>query len=798
MPEGVPGNSGSLRNVQGYRADINATGISLPVYSRSGTIKTAHGYPFHAHVRRSTMPSSGPTGLPPELAALVHHVELNKAGWWDKAVEQFIIAALSASPTAIPRGGIHDVLRTCFGTEFNDQLVSAGVLRLVKRGRVLETELGKLALTNAARHEVEAAAKQAQKLESDAFERFSELLAANGAALDPARTWTTFVTQMLLPLITDMGARTYELVSGSSRPRFDSPRSEVFLASFPEKSRGALKETIVAFLAPDCTIGCSYVLRHLHAHFLVEAGTLTENQLRSLVASEGKAAEFNILVDTNFLFSLLGLHVNPSNEAALQLGRLISKLDGTVKCKLQVLPATIQEARRAITFSESQLQNMAIGPSLAGSALNAVTFGGLVQRYLEVCRENGSAIPASAYFAPYKYGLLELIKQRGVELIPDSADLRGYAMNRDVANDVVDIEQYLIQNDMRNRRFEEIRHDVVLWHVARDLRPTVLESPLEARYWVVTIDYRLLGFDERKRSSMRGYPPICLHPSSLTQMLQFFVPRTEQFEAAVLGNLRLPFLNQEFDPEVERVSLQILGALSRFSNAESIPPQTVGRVLVDEVLHSRIAGTNDGEQRVEIVKEALIEENKRVASDLAARSAEAEFLRREAHKLDVRVKELEAKNQSEGIARQDLESTLAKEAAARREIEERLTELRREIDQANTESRLIRARRRHALLWWMLPLPLLAAVCGVTFLLTPRWLPIRPWGTAAAATMAATALWLYIADKQRAANPSIANWAPAIKVHKVRRFVTRVLLVGVVASLIAAALWASVKTEQGP
>jgi hypothetical protein len=32
--------------------------------------------------------------LPMELVSLVHHIELNKAGWWDVAVQQLLLAAM--------------------------------------------------------------------------------------------------------------------------------------------------------------------------------------------------------------------------------------------------------------------------------------------------------------------------------------------------------------------------------------------------------------------------------------------------------------------------------------------------------------------------------------------------------------------------------------------------------------------------------------------------------------------------------------------------------------------------------
>jgi hypothetical protein len=56
--------------------------------------------------------------LPTELAALVHHVELNRSGWWDKAVHRLVLAAvwLSETPPTIPEiQGVHLILELAVG-----------------------------------------------------------------------------------------------------------------------------------------------------------------------------------------------------------------------------------------------------------------------------------------------------------------------------------------------------------------------------------------------------------------------------------------------------------------------------------------------------------------------------------------------------------------------------------------------------------------------------------------------------------------------------------------------------------
>src|SRR5262249_5300685 len=156
---------------------------------------------------------------------------------------------------------------------------------------------------------------------------------------------------------------------------------------------------------------------------------------------------------------------------------------------------------------------------------------------------------------------------------------------------------------------------VVLWYFIRDKRPPHVESPLEATYWVVTVDYHFLGFDAFRRRNSTRQVPICVHPTALIQMLQFWLPRTTEFEQAVLGSLRWPFLFQDFDPQAERVIIRILEALARFENVGDLPREVVANILLDDALRNKLSVERDVEKRVEFVKEALIKQTERIQNE---------------------------------------------------------------------------------------------------------------------------------------------------------------------------------------
>jgi hypothetical protein len=120
-------------------------------------------------------------------------------------------------------------------------------------------------------------------------------------------------------------------------------------------------------------------------------------------------------------------------------------------------------------------------------------------------------------------------------------------------------------------------------------------------------------------------------------MLQFWLPRTAQFEEAVLGSLRWPFLFQDFDPAAERATIRILETLSRFENVGELPREVLTSILVNQALRQKLAVEGDVRKQVELVREALVEENEKVRSALASTTEEAKRLKLEVAEKDEKV-----------------------------------------------------------------------------------------------------------------------------------------------------------------
>src|ERR1043165_9706263 len=75
--------------------------------------------------------------LPPELISLVHHVELNKAGWWDRRLEQRLEASLWISGEMQTTSELIVALKNNFQVEIEETKASRFLTRLCSKGTLV-------------------------------------------------------------------------------------------------------------------------------------------------------------------------------------------------------------------------------------------------------------------------------------------------------------------------------------------------------------------------------------------------------------------------------------------------------------------------------------------------------------------------------------------------------------------------------------------------------------------------------------------------------------------------------------
>jgi hypothetical protein len=700
-----------------------------------------------------------PRKLTREVAALVHHVELNRAGWWQKTLERLIESVLwmLGDLTTVE---VREALSSMFSVDVDLETVTTEIGALRQSERVVELPSGAYRLAEACGKELEGTVADAEGVVRAAKERFREIIAEHCEDLDPEETWAAFDQGFLVPFIEEMGARTYELVSGQSLAIEERVTFRDFVERYPERLRPGLQCAAVTFLDSREAAARAYILRQLNGRFMLQAANFDARTVEELERSQSTPPTFAVFVDTNFLFSILGLHENPSNEAAERLMWLADVLKGHVDLKFYVAPITIDEARGVLEATQYHLGDLALEPKLAVAADSVGNLTGMVQKYVEESKKTGRALAADQYFGPYVKNLVPILRSKQVEIFNERMD--EYRARQDVVDDLN--QQWEFQKSRPIRRpksYEAIQHDMVMWHFVEDKRPAVVGSLLDAHFWIVTVDFRLLAFDSFKRRGSEGTVPVCVHPASLMQVLQLWVPRSEELETALLDNFRLPFLLREFDPAAEQVTVSILRALSRFEDVGDLPEETVVSILLNEALRQRLASEPQVERQIELVREGIIEEHEKLKGKLGEAQTEAARLSRE----------------------------VASRKEAEEALQERVSELESSLQERDEAERTTRERTKFVALGVLMPLIAASAVALAVGFILSSMVDSVWWQGALASWSLLLMAWLWMVRGVGSRSERIAGWGFFDAFVSVHRFVFATLLVGLAIAVLGAAVW---------
>jgi hypothetical protein len=701
--------------------------------------------------------------LPAELVSLVQYVELNKIGWWDKIVQHLITAVIWLSGKSLSVEGIADELKRSFSIDIDNYRLRSQIAVLCSNKTLVALPNDQFKISEQSLKGFEQEVKNTEEVEKRTRESFVAAIRDCCPTLEPEEVWLSFNEGFLIPLIQEAGARLYELISSSPAMVYETVSFADFLQKYPSETHVALRNAVVLFWDPKKLHVRQYVLRYLNAYLFLEASNLQKETLDTLAKMAEHPPSFTIFVDTNFLFSILGIHENPSNEAAQSLLNLIRQIANKVTVKLCILPPTVEEAKRVLRWYNSTLSGLNLTPYLSDVAVES-SLGGIILKFVQECRRAGRALRIEDYLAPYLTDLVQVAKSKGIEFLDE--DLVAYATKKEVVDDILTQQQYEEKRPVgtRIKSYETIEHDMILWHFTKDKRPSYIESPLEAGYWITTVDFRFLGFDAYKRKS-QGEIPVCLHPATLTQIFQFWVARSQSLEEAMLSSLQLPLLSHDFDIDAEKATIRILESLSRFENVNNLSKETLSRIMVNEALRQKISGVADIQKQIELVREALIEENKRVESELQSAKGEVSNLRNELGTKGKRIGELENRvMQLEG----KLEEGIKQE----------------------TERKVLGEFRQR---WVILPLILILLVsAGLSYMVTSL-VDVRFWQAFIGLYFLLLIPWAYLADRRGSRIPVIANWKPFSALRRFRLWVFGAI-VTVTLAVLGNAIWEALKS----
>jgi hypothetical protein len=615
--------------------------------------------------------------LPQELVSLIQHIRLNEAGWWEKGVHRLILSVVWLSDERKDEQSIESSLRNLFGVELQGG-VEKHIETLLATGQVVRLQDGSLKISEERLTAFEDELQSSEELEDETKRVFHETV---GKYLsDPQdNIWESFNEKLLIPFVKEMGARTYEIISGTSENVEEAISFSEFLQDYPEEQHASLRKAIVEFMNPKHRAVRGYVLRYLNAYFFVEAGNLNEQTIGTLTRITEQSQTFTLFLDTNVVFSLLGFHNNPSDDAVESLIKTVKKLSEAVELEFYLLPITLDETKRSIDASKASLKNIKLPANLAAAATQTDKLNGIAKKYAQATLKAGRPLKAEDFFGRYLNNLLPILRAGGVELFNDG-EIDEYSTHQKVIDDLNDQKEFEESRYPEGKRksYQQLIHDISLWHYTKDKRPVRVESPLEAQHWIVTIDYRLIRFDKYKISRVPGQIPVCIHPTSLIQLLQLWVPRTSKLEEAILNSFQLPLVSNEFDSDAERVTIDILETLARYEGIEGLPSKTVERIIVSDALRDKIKTETDTKKKSEFIHEAVIQENQKLAQ-MTENMRRA--MSKQGEQIDTFLQVIEEQNQKIG----SIGSELDEATDVNRNKENQLQEAKDQVEEAKEE-----------------------------------------------------------------------------------------------------------------
>lgn len=571
--------------------------------------------------------------LPSSLLDLIEHVELTRSGWWDIALANVLLAAIWLHGKPVRREQVWELVASAFNLEIPPDRITSCTERLVNQGKLKVTGSDQVVPATNIADQMDARLKAAQNNEHAVRDAFIEQIGDCCAPHTPEEAWALFMERYFLPIINLLGARTLHLIGGDGTEDADvAALTDAFLTQFDASHRTDMRSAVGRFLSPDDANVRQYVTEHLDAVFLVRASGLTSDAIAGISKFGQRRPTFRLFLDTNFLFSLLDLHENPSNESAQILGKMIQQIGQHLSIRMNITYPTMEEIKRTLQAFQTSLDGMRMLGSLADAALG-VGLSGVAMRFARANREAGP-ISARDYFRPFLTDLTPILRSKGIEVYNER--LEEYRQRRDVINDLHEMARLNGESENeRQRKYNAALHDSILWHVANDRRPPVFESPLEAVYWVVTNDYGLLNFDRRRQKAMKSAAGVCIHPAELVQILRLWEPRSTDMEQALLSGLRLPFMFFDFDAGKENASMRVLKALSRFEHIGDLEPDVIRDIVLSDAVRTKTTAARTEEEENEIIRDALLHEHgeiieQRDAAIRRAREAESNLAKERA------------------------------------------------------------------------------------------------------------------------------------------------------------------------
>ncbi|HUU41265.1 MAG TPA: hypothetical protein VMW42_10000, partial [Desulfatiglandales bacterium] len=587
----------------------------------------------------------------------------------DETLRQLILQCFAVLRDE-PFEGIQHVTESIdilFGLQIPENWMQPVFQKLIAEGLIYKTPTQKYALDSDTQNKIQKGIDEASSLqESVKNEWFSEII-LRFPTLETDQAWTA-LKSYLATAFRRHGIQTAALLD----PNIDvAPEYSESLSSLLEY---ALKDSVLKEQRPATAEAIRFFFANIgkypnRSRFIAQLGDGAFNYF-SLTVEPESAEKFRdrlqpltLFLDTNFLFGVLNLHVNPHVEVSNELLRSTQKYQ--LPFKLRYHEETDKEMRETINYYYKTLRPYKWQQGLSRAAITTHCISGIVAKYHQMNAEEG--IDVDTFFGFYKH-IDELLKNKGILIYKTGT--------RDEENISKLIQQYQIFLSKwgKDKPQKIVEHDMTVLDTVRKMRSNA-QSSIEAKALLITCDFVLYRFDW-ETSRQEGSLACAVLPNLFWQLLRPFVPSDSDFERSFAETFALP----EFRSIGSRSSEACNKMLCLLSLYKDFPEDTAARLLSNDLLINGLRKTENDNEFQDYVDNAISADNTALMEEKAALEKKIELERAKKGEKEKELeqvyqqkkKEIEALKKSMSSKQNEAKIAIEQEKQARVNAEERI------------------------------------------------------------------------------------------------------------------------------
>jgi len=509
-----------------------------------------------------------------------------------------------------------DAIDTLFGLQIPEYQIQAGIDSLKKDQIIQQPANTSYTLSSEIHHNIQKQIDEATGLEEKIKHEWFAEVSKNILDLPLEQAWVA-LKKYLSRAFNRHGIQAAALLDPTIdiAPEYSESLSfllnEVIKDHFPNEQFQIAKKVVSAFLSSvgNHSDRAAYIGQLADGAFNYFALTVAPDVSKQFLK---RLNPLTLFLDTNFLFGILGLHVNPQVAVSNELLNAIKKHG--LPFNLRYHQATEKEMFSTISHYSSILHTREWSQPISRAALTSNSLSGIEQKYHRLNAEN--SIDVESFLKPYEH-VDVLLKDKEIS-IHRKEENRVYE-----ETDLFHEYKKFLESKGFPKPYDACVHDIKLLDTVRQLR-SKSQSTLESGALLITCDYLLYRFDWG--NSRKSATSACtVLPNIFWQIIRPYIPSDIDFDRSFAETFAIP----EFRTIGSGASKACSKLLSMLASFKDIPEETAARLLSNDLLIDSLRNIETDEQFREYVKLAIVSENTLLMEEKAALSKQLERERTE-------------------------------------------------------------------------------------------------------------------------------------------------------------------------